>query len=92
MTTEELAAAHDALDPLTNESTFSHFAETIRITCELEYQTRNGVTDSDFLAERAVRDCLWGADLTPRLRDLVRQACRARMRRLFARDAQAVAS
>lgn len=86
LSTEELAAAHDALDPLTAESTFSHFAETIRITCALEYQTRNGVTDADYLAERAARDCLCGTSLTPRLQGLVRRACVSQMRRLFAQE------
>lgn len=88
-TTEQLAAAHDELPLLTNESTFLCFAETIRVTCALEYATRCGCIDADYLAERAARDCLYGATLTPRLQGLVRRACVSQMRRLFA---QSVAS
>lgn len=86
LTAEQLAAAHDDLPLLTNDSTFVVFAETIRITCALEYQTRNGVTDADYLAERAARDCLYGTSLTPRLQGLVRRACVNQMRRIFAQE------
>lgn len=90
--TEQLAATHDDLPLLTNESSYVDFAETIRITCALEYRTSGGVTDADYLAERAARDCLYGTSLTPRLQGLVRRACVSQMRRLFERDVQGVAA
>lgn len=90
MTNEELAVAqHDELPLLTNDSTFVHFAETVRVTCDLEFATRRGCADADYLAERAARDCLYATSLTPRLQGLVRRACVSQMRRLFA---QAVAA
>jgi len=89
MNTEQLAAEHDSLELLTNDSTFVHFAETVRVTCALEYATRCGCIDPDYLAARAAHDCLYGATLTPRLQGLVRRACVSQMRRLFA---QAVAA